>query len=213
MDASLHPTIDFFALAQNQGVALHPAFAALQALYTEVDERNAKNTANLDLPCHRGCDMCCHESVFLTPLEFYYMWHWAQANLTEAVRQSIIDEALRLYAEFKELIDALDVAPPDGAQDHFAIAQKIRFSCPMLSAEGACRVYPVRELLARLFGCSFNDASGIYGCHLVAAHLANKTVTLIPARPTARRLADLPLTHKRQVYPYYFHMLFGRPQT
>lgn len=209
MDAGLHPLIDFAHVAQAQGVALPDAFAQLQALYTEVDARNAKNTADLDLPCHRGCDMCCHESVFLTPLEFYYMWDWAQTHLTDAVRQSMIERALVLYTQFEASILALDIPPADGAKDHFAIAQKIRFTCPMLSDEGACQVYPVRELLARLFGCSFNDQSGIYGCHLVAAHLADKTVTLMPARPTARRLGDLPLTGKRQVYPYYFHYFFG----
>lgn len=209
MSGPLYPIIDFSARAAAQGVQLADAFAQLQALYDEVDARNAKNTQNLDLPCHRGCDMCCHESVFLTPLEFFYMWDWAQTHLTEAIRQNMIDRALALYAQFETSILALDVPPADGAKDHFAIAQKIRFTCPMLSNEGACQVYPVRELLARLFGCSFNDQSGVYGCHLVAAHLAGKTVTLMPARPTARRLGDLPLTDKRQVYPYYFHQLFG----
>jgi hypothetical protein len=66
--------------------------------------------------------------------------------------------------------------------------------------------------LARLFGCTFNDAGGLYACHLVADHVGDQTVTLLRARPTWRRLLDLPLTHKRQVYPYYIHLLFGAPQ-
>ena len=36
-----------------------------------------------------------------------------------------------------------------------------------------------------------------------------KTVTLLRVRPTARRLSDLPMTHKRQVYPFYIHALYG----
>jgi hypothetical protein len=46
----------------------------------------------------------------------------------------------------------------------------------------------------------------------VADHVGDQTVTLLRARPTWRRLLDLPLTHKRQVYPYYIHLLFGAPQ-
>lgn len=201
--------IDFATVAAAWGVDLPAAFVQLQALYDDVDARNAANTRDLNLPCHRGCDMCCHESVFLTLLEFCYVWDYAQKNISDIERDQIIAEGLRLYDVNRELIDALNDAPPDQQRDHFSIAKKIRFTCPLLGADGACRVYPVRELLARLFGCSFNDTSGVYGCHLVAAHLADKTVRLLPARGTARRLRDLPLTDKRQVYPYYFHLLFG----
>ena len=201
--------IDFIGVAATWGVDLPAAFASLAALYDDVDTRNAANTRGLDLPCHRGCDMCCHESVFLTLLEFCYVWDYVQTHFDDEERNRVIGEGLRLYEENRDLIDALDHSPPEGERDHFAIAQKIRFTCPMLGADGACRVYPVRELLARLFGCSFNDTSGVYGCHLVAAHLADKTVRLLPARGTARRMRDLPLTDKRQVYPYYFQLLFG----
>ena len=201
--------IDFARVAASWGIDLPAAFAALAALYEDVDARNATNTNGLDLPCHRGCDMCCHESVFLTLLEFCYVWNYVQEHFTDEERNHVIAEGLRLYGENRALIDLLDQPPPAGERDHFAIAKKIRFTCPMLGADGACRVYPARELLARLFGCSFNDTSGVYGCHLVAAHLAGKTVRLLPARGTARRLHDLPLTDKRQVYPYYFHLLFG----
>ena len=196
-------------MARAQGVALQPALAQLQAIYDDVDQRNASNTKDLDLPCHRGCDMCCHESVFLTPLEFYGVWQYVQTSYDEATRSAMVAEGLRIYAEQKHLIDALEQPPPDGARDHFEIAKQIRFTCPFLGTNGECRVYPARELLARLFGCSFNDDLGVYGCHLVAKHLAGKQVTLLPARGTARRLNSLPLTEKRQVFPYYLNVLYG----
>lgn len=183
------------------------AVAKLLALYAEVDARNAINTKALDLPCHRGCDMCCHESVFITPLEFFCAWDWLQDHIDDASRCRMIDDGLSIYKTNQHLIEALDAPPPDGARDHFAIAKQLRFRCPLLGADGACQIYPVRELLARLFGCSFEDDSSIYGCILVQNHLAHKTVTLMKSRPTARRLHDLPLTHKRQVYPYYIHWL------
>ena len=204
-----YPLLDLHATVAEWGVELQAAIDQLLALYAEVDGRNAANTQNLNLPCHRGCDMCCHESVFLTPLEFFCVWDWAQRNLTEEVRDSVIDEGLRLYGLNRARIEALEEPPPEGERDHFSIAKDIRFTCPLLGQQGECRVYPVRELLARLFGCSFNDELGVYGCHLVAAHLAGKTVTLLPSRSTARRIHNLPLTGKRQVYPYYFNLLFG----
>lgn len=198
-------------MAQAEGVDLPAALGQLHAIYADVDARNAKNTRDLDLPCHRGCDMCCHESVFLTPLEFYAVWTYVQDTYDDATRSAMVQEGLRLFGQFRPLIEALEQPPPAGERDHFSIAQQIKFTCPFLGSAGECRVYPARELLARLFGCSFNDELGIYGCHLVAKHLAGKSVTLLPARGTARRLHDLPLTHKRQVYPYYLHALYGVP--
>lgn len=204
-----YPIVDMHALADAVGVDFAAAANELRALYADVDARNEANTRGLNLPCQKGCDACCHESVFLTPLEFMVAWDWAQANLDATARDAIVDRGLALYAENKHLIDALDEPPPPGHADHFEIAQQIKFRCPMLSADGACQVYPVRELYARMFGCSFNDAGGLYACGWVAAHLAGQTVTLMQVRPTAKRLNALPLTHKRQVYPHYFQWLYG----
>lgn len=204
-----YPVIDFEAYAAALGVDLPAAFSRLQALYADVDARNRLNTKDLDLPCHRGCDMCCHESVFLTPLEFFYAWAWAQQNLDAPTRTAMITAGLYIYKQYQSIIDGFLQAPPEGAADHLGTAKLLRFRCPMLSNTGECRIYPARELFARLFGCSFYDAESVYGCGLVSAHLAGKVVKLLPARPTARRMHDLPLTHMRQVYPYYFHLFFS----
>ena len=202
------PTVDFTALADALGIDLTAAFSDLAAVYTDVDARNQKNTRDLDLPCRRGCSDCCHESVFLTPLEFLYVWRYVQETLSEDERDAIIDEALALYAAHQKPIDGFLEPPPEGEGDHFAIARGLRFTCPFLDGEGACRVYPARELYARLFGASFNKQGGIYGCALVGESLGGRTVTLLAAEPQARRLAELPLTHMRQVYPWFFTWLF-----
>lgn len=201
--------VDLGTMVSALGVDLAVARAALLALYADVDARNAVNTAGLDLPCRRGCDACCHESVFLTPLEFIVAWEWAQEHLDDATRDAIVDAGLALHERERERIAALDAPPPEGARDHLAVARELRFRCPFLGDGGECRIYPVRELYARLFGCSFNDEGGVYGCHLVGAHLGGKTVTLVSARRAAERLRELPLTGKRQVYPYYLHLLYG----
>jgi hypothetical protein len=190
-------------------VDLDAAMAALRAFYAEVDRRNGQNIAGLDLPCGQGCDACCHQSVFLTPLEFLTAWDWAQRHLSDAELSETVNRGLELFAQHQELIEALDRPPPAGACDHYEVASRLRFRCPLLSASGDCRIYPLRELYARMFGCSFYEEGGIYGCQLVGKHLAGRTVSLLSVRAVARRLGDLPLTQTRQVYPYYIHVFYS----
>lgn len=209
MAGGRHPPKDLRALARARGVDLDEALARLKELYADVDARNERNTRGLELPCARGCSACCEESVFLTRLEFYGAWDHLQTHVDEATLDVIVDEGLALYARHRELIDAFERPPPAGSDDHTAIAVELKFRCPLLSPDGACRVYPMREILGRLFGCSFNDASGIYGCHLVGRHLAGRTLTLVKARPMASRVHLLPLGERQQVYPYWIQELYG----
>ncbi len=209
--AGRYPRLDLDRLAAREGVDLTAALERLLAFYVEVDRRIAARTAGLALPCGAGCDACCHESVFVTPLEFFAVWEWVQTELDDQVRVGIIDRGLTLYAEHRALIDAFDRPPPGGAADHLALAVQLRFRCPLLGPDGRCLVYPVRELYARLFGASFNDDGGIYGCDLVGRHLAGRELTLLRARAVARELDLLPLTGRRQVYPHYLARLFVPP--
>ncbi len=207
--ASTYPMFNVFALPEVQGIDIMAAFASLAALYDQVDAVMEQTTVDLDLPCHRGCSACCRESVFLTPLEFYFAWQWAQGELTDEERDQIINKALALYDIHREVIEAFNEPPPEGEADHFLMAQELRFDCPLLDGEGACRIYPVRELLSRLFGGTFDDKGGIYGCQWVKNHLEGRHVTLLTARTTAQHLHTLPLTDQRQVYPFYFHRLYS----
>jgi Fe-S-cluster containining protein len=205
-----YPRIDLDALAGAEGVDFGDVHEALLRLYLQVDRRIAAHTADVNLPCQEGCDACCHESVFLTPLEFYGVWAWVQDELDDATRYQVVQHGLALYEKNRELIEALNHPPPPGSSDHLVIARKIRFRCPLLDSHGACRVYPVRELYARLFGCSFNEDRGIYGCERVGEYLAGREITLFSVRAVAEQLDDLPLTNKRQVYPYYIAQLYGK---
>ncbi|MEM6533268.1 MAG: hypothetical protein AAF654_11615 [Myxococcota bacterium] len=198
--------IDVALLAAEVDVDWNVAKKELLGLYSELDERLSVRTRGLDLPCHRGCSACCHESVFVTPLEFLLVWEHAQNTLPPDRLDQIIERGLAAYRDHESAILALESEP---VERHDAIAATIKFTCPLLGAAGECQVYPVRELYARLFGCSFNAAGGVYGCHLVGAHLAEKTVTLPRVMPWAQRLNQLPLTFKRQVYPFWIHWLYG----
>lgn len=206
---SVPPRLDLFAAAGALGVDLEAALAELKALYDHVDGRNKALTSDLDLPCHRGCSACCHESVFLTPLEFYGAWHHLQQTADDETFARVVADGLRLYREHKDRIDAFDRPPPEGHDDHTHLHKELAFRCPLLDDDGACRVYPWREMLARLFGCSFNDAGGVYGCHLSGEHLGGRELTLLRARPVMQLVHELPLTDRQQVWPHYIHALYG----
>ena len=199
-----HP-IDILGLDESK--QLEEAFAQLAALYRSVDAVLSATSSGLDLPCRRGCSACCHESVFLTPLEFLYAWHWAQMELPAAVLEGVVERGLAIYREYQALIEEIDIASHAGT-DAFALVKTLRFACPMLSADGACQIYPVRELFGRLFGCSFLEEGMLYACHLVEAHLHGRALPFLRAPQIAARLNELPLTHRRQVYPYYLHHLY-----
>ena len=209
MPSPVSPRLDLRALSLGLDVDLDAAFAQLRALYAAVDARLAARTAELALPCRRGCDMCCHQSVFLTPLEFLHAWDDLQSHNDEAELAGVVAAGLHLYRAHRSLIDSFDRPPPAGAADHFRVAQKLRFRCPLLAADGACRVHPAREMGARLFGASFQAPGELYACHLVGAHLGGRRVTLPLARPHLAALQALPLTHYRQVYPYFIHLLYA----
>lgn len=206
--SSIHPRKDLTELARAADVDLDAALDKLREYYAFIDAKNAANTKDLDLPCARGCSDCCHESVFLTPLEFFGLWDYVQQNASDEERTSLINDGLALYEENAELIESF-MSPAESPEELETRARKLQFRCPYLDGEGACGVYPMRELLGRVFGCSFNDERGIYGCHLSGEYFGDKTVTLLRASSVARKLNDLPLTYMKQVHPWYIHWLYA----
>lgn len=200
--------VDIAARAAREGVDWPAALDQLRGFYAEIDARLAKTTAHLALPCARGCARCCEESVWLTRLEFYGAWHYLQTHVDAATLSATVAEGLQLYERHRETLQAL-ADPELSPALRQSLTLSLRFRCPLLDAAGACRVYPMREILGRLFGATFNDASGIYGCAEVGAHLAGQRLTLLKARPTAERIHALPLAGKQRVYPAWIFELYG----
>lgn len=200
--------VDLAAAAGALGVNLEAAFADLRALLAAADARLAARTADLALPCRRGCDMCCHQSVLLTPLEFMHAWDHLQRHTSRRELVGVVARGLALFAAHQGTISALDRPPPAGAPDHTEVVRGLNYRCPLLGDDGACRVYPAREMAARLFGGSFQAPGELYACHLVGAHLAGRRLTLPNAISELRALRRLPLTGYRQVYPYFIDLFY-----
>ena len=191
-------------------VDLSASFHALARLYQDLEDCLTRTTAGLDLPCKAGCDACCHQSVFLTPLEFLAAWDWLQEELTYSELHEVVISGLEIYLNNQLTIDQLDTPPAQGSKDHFNIVKELRFRCPILSANGRCRVHPARELYARLFGSSWERTPGsLYACHIVAEQLKDRELSLLVTKDWAKRLNELPLTHRRTVYPAYIAELYG----
>ena len=193
-----------------KGFELQDAFQDLASLYRDVDAALSRTTSSLNLPCKAGCDACCHQSVFLTPLEFLAAWDWLQSEVSDDELSQVVSNALRIFRLHQGVISTLDEPPPDGELDHFSLVETLAFRCPLLSADGRCLVHPARELYARLFGGSWERQPGaLYACHIVSEHLAGRELALLVSQDWARRLDQLPLTHRRTVYPAYIAEIYG----
>ncbi|MCB9637385.1 MAG: hypothetical protein H6728_10395 [Myxococcales bacterium] len=199
--------LDVVQLSGLAETALSSAFSQIESIYSSVDMVLGAVSRGLDLPCMRGCSACCRQSVFLTPIEFLYGWDWAQKHLSHDALDDIVSRGLSLYQQHQELIEALEEASHQ-QRDAFSVARLLRFDCPYLGEDGACRIYPARELLGRLFGASLLEDGALYACSMIEEHLRDIPIAFPRAPQLARALQDLPLTSRRQVYPYYIHHLY-----
>lgn len=202
-------TVDLHGRCAQEGVDLDDALARLRRVYELVDAANHENTAALELPCHSGCSACCEDAVFMSELEFMAIWHFCQTHIDDAERARMVRRSQRLVHENAEAFAAMAERWAHGMFDLTDLAMPLHLRCPILDDEGRCQAYPWRELWGRLFGQSFNDEGGIYGCHLVGDHLIGRQVTLLPARATGRRLLGLPLTRGSQLLPAWVVHWYG----
>lgn len=185
---------------------------ALLSMYENLDKGLHRTTSALPLPCkdprsgRKHCADCCQESVYLTGLEWLAVVDYAQTQLAPALWHSVAQEMLQLYHQHSVLITQIqESAEPQRS----VLAKQLRYKCPLLDDVTGCRVYPVREMLGRLFGQSVNKDGGIYGCSLSGAFFAGRELSLLSAEGWSRQLRSLPLTHSRHVYPYWFFVTYG----
>ena len=164
-----YPLIDFHSVALAVGVDLEKALNGLRELYADVDARNAQNTRDLNLPCHSGCDACCHESVFLTPLEFYGAWDWVQTNVEERRRIQMIEEGLAVYERNQQLIVQLNRLPQDGEPSHDELAGNSNFDAHCSKPMGDAVSTPCVSYWVGYSVAASTVQGGVYGCHLVGA--------------------------------------------
>lgn len=185
-----------------------PILEQLDALYASIDRAIDDGARGLELPCKAGCDACCHESVFLSAPEFLAVARFLLSERSAEERARIMREMRALAERFADELELLETLEPGAERDE--VAMRVRFRCPLLGDDGACTIYPARELNARTFGATFDSKQGgAYGCELTHARLrvlpAEKALSLFDAREARRRLKDaVPGTAQVHVYPWWF---------
>lgn len=182
--------------------------ARLFEVYREVDDAAGRGADGLGLPCRPGCDACCHEAVFVSAPEFLAVAEYLLCHRSLDERRSIVDEMNQIAAAYEDELALLEFLSPGHERDE--VAQRVRFRCPLLRRDGRCTVYPVRELNARTFGVSRDEARDEpYGCALTHERLrvlpAEATGALVGARAARQRLRDhVPGAGPVRVYPWWF---------
>lgn len=196
--------------------AFHSTEAYMKTLYHEVDAAIAASPGTAQAPCRSGCDACCREAVFVSAPEFVYVVAWLRRRWPVADREALHRVMAHWAHRFADEIECLAELRPGAERDE--VAARIRFACPLLSDDGACRIYPVRELNARSFGRSWDEKRGApYACGE-----ATERLRVLPALETAlpsawafrRRLASrFPGADVVRVYPDWFsrHPDWWRP--
>lgn len=181
------------------------ALAALLAFYREVDTR--LGAPQETLPCRSGCSACCHEAVFVSAPEVFAV----MVALDEIPGRlaTVTAEMLAIATRFADELELLEDIEPGFERDE--VAERVKFSCPMLTPTGGCSVYGVRELNARTFGQSWDGARGApFGCELTQGPLRvlQDGAGLVDARDLRRELSQrVPGVGPVHVYPWWFRKL------
>ena|GEM_PF-6499565 len=181
--------------------------ATVMTFYDSLRREIKQVGASILLPCKEGCDACCHESVFLSAPEFLAVCNYLFEHREQAYREQLLQEMIALAEEFADELEFLESAPAGFERDE--VAARIKFRCPMLSENGSCSIYPVRELNGRTFGTSWDRKnSQAYGCSLTRQSLRvidEPNKQLLDARDIRFSFNELVEHHDFvHVYPWWF---------
>lgn len=115
------------------------------------------------MSCREGCDWCCRQPVYITPLEGVAIRAFVNANRLEKRVQRETERYLAEIAAKRQGPSGLAALhksvlgvgpPPTDRQRHAVYGPK----CIFLNPDGLCSIYPARPLMCREH-ISFDDVS------------------------------------------------------
>lgn len=115
------------------------------------------------VPCRAGCTACCHGPFDVTVADAELI-RVAVGELPRGDRDATVRAARRLLAAMRVLEP--DWAPPYdvaalGEERFDALSDALASEpCPLLDADGRCRIYPSRPLVCRLIGLALLGDAG-----------------------------------------------------
>ena len=144
---------------------MHPAAESWKSALERVDRwfSDARERLPGVIPCRPGCSACCHGPFDISVADALLLRE-GLAQLPTVERDAVRERGRALLIRMRE--QAPDWQPPwDIAQlgeDRFdATADRLSAEpCPVLDAEGRCRVYAYRPLVCRLIGLPMMTAAG-----------------------------------------------------
>ena len=205
---SLDHPLDGLCADLGLGTRARSILAAMDRFYARADAAIAAGAADADLPCQAGCDLCCHEAVFVSAPEFLAVAAHLMTRVDASRRRALVGQMTEIAARFEDELLMLETLSAGAERDE--VARRVRFRCPLLESSGRCSVYPVRELNARTFGHSRDEVrSEPFGCALT-----HERLRVLPSETTARLVGARALRHQLRhevpgvgavhVYPWWF---------
>jgi len=125
----------------------------------------------VETPCRKGCYDCCKQIFPLSLIEAFYINQGFQ-TLEPETRKSLADKAKKATESLTDLdlfkFETFSDSLEDIAQARNSITKELqstKISCPLLTPEGTCRLYPYRNHDCRIHGVSIDKSSNeIIGC-------------------------------------------------
>jgi len=145
---------------------MHPAAEVWRSVLERLDRwfSDARERLPGVIPCGPGCSACCHGPFDISVADALLLQE-GLVELPHAEREEVRERGRALLTRMRE--QAPNWQPPwDIAQlgeDRFdAITDRLSGEpCPLLDAEGRCRVYAHRPLVCRMIGLPMMTAGGI----------------------------------------------------
>lgn len=135
---------DGYRLAKSfleEGLSNQSLFAAIESLYSTIDELNDSITAfaerqNMKVACFKGCHWCCHQAVYANSYELHFLSEFLRKNFNPEELNELAKRSVQKYAVTSKLNehDILNYKSP----------------CPLLK-DGACSVYSARPVACRIY--------------------------------------------------------------
>jgi len=135
---------DGYRLARNYtsgGISRISIVQLMKKAYESIDGlirsfRNRCRKEDLEVDCHKGCTLCCHQAVLTSPHEILAISQYLEDHVTDAEFDKIKSLSLEKHAVTREM-------------SAMQFLQNIH-PCPFLHRE-ECRVYPVRPMACRCY--------------------------------------------------------------
>lgn len=144
---------------------MQPAAEEWQRLLSRLDrwfEATAARHPGV-IPCRAGCSACCHGPFDISAADVLLLRE-GLVTLPDGIRQQVAERGGRLLARMQamapEWAQPFDIASL--GEDEFDILCEALAGepCPLLDAEGRCRMYAFRPLVCRMIGLPLLTAEG-----------------------------------------------------